>query len=183
MAEAYIFLADGFETVEALTVVDLLRRAGHRAETVSVMGRKQVESAQKIMVEADALFEDMSFEEDAMLVLPGGMPGTLHLGEHTGLRKLIEKWNKSGKHLAAICAAPSVLGSLGILQGKKAVCYPGFEDKLTGAEVLDSRVVTDGNVTTSRGMGTAIPFGLELIRILDGEELSSQIKESIIYGH
>ena len=109
------------------------------------------------------------------------MPGTLHLGEHQGLTKLLEEFNVQGKRIAAICAAPSVLGDLGLLKGKKAVCYPGFEDKLTGAAVEKKEVVTDGNITTSRGLGTAIPFALELISLLFGEEKAEEIRKSVIY--
>ena len=116
-----------------------------------------------------------------LLVLPGGMPGTLHLGEHQGLAKLLGDFSARGKRIAAICAAPSVLGGLGLLKGKKAVCYPGFEDKLTGAAVETKEVVTDGNITTSRGLGTAIPFALELISLLFGEEKAEEIRKSVVY--
>lgn len=182
MENIYVFLADGFETVEALAVVDLLRRAGHRVQTVSIMEKTLVTSAQQIGVEADLLFEEAVLEEDALLVLPGGMPGTKYLAAHSGLTGLLKTWDKNNRRIGAICAAPSVLGSLGILEQKHAVCYPGFEEMLTGAIVEKKEVVTDGNVTTSRGMGTAIPFGLELIRLLDGEKTAQKIKESIIYG-
>ena len=123
----------------------------------------------------------MDFGQADLLVLPGGMPGTLHLGEHQGLAKLLGDFNARGKRIAAICAAPSVLGGLGLLKGKKAVCYPGFEDKLTGAAVETKEVVTDGNITTSRGLGTAIPFALELISLLFGEEKAEEIRKSVVY--
>lgn len=183
MAEVCVFLADGFEEIEGLTVVDLLRRAGISTVMVGIQGKLEVTGSHNIQVKADMLLEDLDTEESQLLVLPGGMPGTTNLGSCRKLTDLLQRWNTQGKRLGAICAAPSVLGALGILQGKKAVCYPGFEEKLAGAEVLTERVVTDGNVTTSRGMGTAIPFGLELIGLLRGEETAEKIRNSIVYGH
>lgn len=181
MARVMVFLADGFEEIEGLTVVDLLRRAGSEVVTVSVMGRKEIRGSHEIQIQADELFEDMEFVRGDVLVLPGGMPGTLHLGSHRGLGALLEKWNEMGERIAAICAAPSVLGDLGILEGKEAVCYPGFEDRLAGAHTSDRAVVTDGNVTTSRGLGTAIAFASELISLLHGEEKALEIEKSVIY--
>lgn len=116
-----------------------------------------------------------------MLVLPGGMPGTKHLGACEKLTALLKKADEQKIRIGAICAAPSVLGDLGLLRGKKAVCYPGFEERLAGAEVLREQVVTDGHITTSRGMGTAIPFGLEMISCLKGEEEAERIAEAIIF--
>ena len=162
MSEVKVFLADGFEEIEGLTVVDLLRRAGIDVKTVSIMGRLEICGAHGIDVKADEIYENADFSDAEMLVLPGGMPGTLHLKEHEGLRAILEKANEDGKKLAAICAAPTVLGGLGFLQGKKAVCYPSMEEGLTGAEVLYDNVVTDGNITTSRGLGTAIDFALRV---------------------
>ena len=173
MSKVYVFLADGFEEIEGLTVVDLLRRAGEEVETVSIMGRKMIEGSHKIKVEADALFEETDFTEGKMLVLPGGMPGTRHLGAYKPLTDMLCDWDTKGKQLAAICAAPSVFGDLGILNGKEAVCYPGFEERLTVA-------VTD-HVITSRGMGTAIDFAAALIARLQDEKKAEEIKTSIIY--
>ncbi len=181
MSKVYVFLADGFEEIEGLTVVDLLRRAGKEVETVSIMGRKQIEGSHKIKVEADALFEKTDFTEGKMLVLPGGMPGTKHLGAYKPLTDMLCDWDARGKQLAAICAAPSVFGDLGILKGKEAVCYPGFEERLTGADVLTVPAVTDGHITTSRGLGTAVPFALEIIANLKGKEEAKRIAESVIY--
>ena len=118
MARVMVFLADGFEEIEGLTVVDQLRRAGSEVVTVSVMGRKEIRGSHEIQIQADELFEDMEFARGDVLVLPGGMPGTLHLGSHRGLGALLEKWNEMGERIAAICAAPSVLGDLGILEGE-----------------------------------------------------------------
>lgn len=181
MSRVSIFLADGFEEIEGLTVVDLLRRAGVETETVSIMETKQVKGSHGIQVTADSLFEEHDFEDAEMLVLPGGMPGTLNLGNHAGLRELLKKHYAEGKKLAAICAAPSVLGELGFLKGRVAVCYPGFEEKLEGAVVCASRVAVDGPVTTAKGMGVAIDFSLKLIEQLADKETAERIRESIIY--
>ncbi len=184
MSKACVFLADGFEEVEGLTVVDLLRRAGVKVETVSIMKSKsnKVEGRSKIMVHADVMFEEASFKDVDLLVLPGGMPGTTYLGEHKGLRDLLLEFNRKEKLIAAICAAPTVLGKNGILDGKRAAVYPGLENQLGKADVvIDEEVVTDGHVTTSRGAGTAIPFALELIRQLEGEETAETIRKSIVY--
>lgn len=181
MAKIYVFLADGFEEIEGLTVVDLLRRAGAEVVMTSVGGEKTVCGSHGIAVEADALFEELDFGDADLLVLPGGMPGTKYLGAHEGLTALLKKQHAAGGGIAAICAAPSVLGDLGLLQGKEAVCYPGFEERLTGARTGMQSVVTDGNITTSRGMGTAIDFGLELTRRLFGEEKAESLAKAIIY--
>lgn len=181
MTKVYVFLADGFEEIEGLTVVDLLRRAGAEVTTVSINGTKKVCGSHNIRLEADALFEETDYSDAAILVLPGGMPGTKHLGAHKGLTELLLKANEAGGGIAAICAAPSVLGDLGILKGKKAVCYPGFEERLAGADVQACSVVTDGNVTTSRGMGTAIDFSLELVKRLFGAEKAENLAKAIVY--
>ena len=181
MKKVCVFTADGFEEIEGLTVVDLLRRAGIQVIMVSVSDTKTVIGSHNIMLQADALFEEVDYKEVDMLVLPGGMPGTLHLGEHEGLCSLIKEFAGEGKKVAAIWAAPSVLGDLGLLKGKKAVCYPGFEDRLTGAQVEHIEVVADGNLTTSRGLGTAIPFALELISQLFGREKACEIQKSIVF--
>lgn len=181
MKRVCVFLADGFEEIEGLTVVDILRRAGVEAETVSVMDRKQIRGSHGIGVEADKLFEEADVANADMLVLPGGMPGTLNLKAHEGLREQLLSFNRAGKNIAAICAAPSVLGALGLLKGKKACSYPSFEDQLDCAEVLQVPAVTDGNITTGRGMGAAIPFALELTAILCGKEKADEVKDTIVY--
>lgn len=182
MEKAYVFLADGFEEIEGLTVVDILRRAQVDTVTVSVMGRKTVTGSHRIQVEADAVFEQMNCEDGTLYVLPGGMPGTKHLGAHDGLKKLLLDSFAGGKRIAAICAAPSVLGDLGILCGKKAACYPGFEERLAGAEVTFEPVAVDGTVTTSRGMGTAVPFALALVSQLRDQETSDELGKAIIWS-
>lgn len=179
--KVYLFLADGFEEIEALTVTDLLRRIRVDVEMVSIDGSLAVKGAHGIEVKADLLFEEAKFDDGDMLVLPGGMPGTRNLLNHKGLADLIHIYNVEEKYLAAICAAPSVFGAFGILKGKKATCFPGFEQKLIGAKLVNDRVVTDGHVITSRGMGTAIDFGLKLVEVLADEETASELASTIQY--
>lgn len=181
MAKIYVFLADGCEEIEALTPVDLLRRAGEDVCTVSIMGRKEVTGSHKITILADETIEEGEFDDGDMLVLPGGMPGTLNLAGNETLAALIRSYDDQGKKLAAICAAPSILGVMGILKDKNAVCFPGFEEKLAGANVLDVPAVTDKNVTTGRGMGAATDFALELIRVLQGEDKAKEMAEKIVF--
>lgn len=183
MKKVSIFLASGFEEVEALTPVDLLRRAGAQVTIVSIGEERTVKGSHEIPVTADAVFDEMDFADQDLFILPGGQPGTNNLKACGKLRELLADANEKGKLLAAICAAPTVFGDMGLLKGKKATCYPGCEDGLTGAEYRTERVVTDGTITTSHGVGTAIPFGLSLIEQLFGKEKSEEIRESIIYGH
>jgi 4-methyl-5(b-hydroxyethyl)-thiazole monophosphate biosynthesis len=181
MAKTAIFLADGFEEIEALTVVDLLRRAGIEITMVSIMGRRSVEGSHNITVMADELLEDLDFDSFDMLVLPGGMPGTTNLDNCEPLKEKIREFNDKGKLLSAICAAPTVFGRMGILKGKKATCYPGREGDLTEADVQTTEVVKDGNFITSRGMGTAIPFGLAIIEEFQGKEATDDMAKKIIF--
>ena len=181
MSKVYIFISEGFEEIEALTVVDLLRRAEIDVTMVSIMDTKRVTGAHGITIETDALYNDVNFSQAKMLVLPGGMPGTKYLGEHEGLVTMLKSFNDKNKLIAAICAAPSVLGVNGILKGKKATSYPGFEDKLIDAVISTDPVVVDQNIITSRGLGTAIFFALEIIEILKDEDTSKAIAESIIF--
>lgn len=181
MEKVSVFFADGCEEIEALTVVDILRRAGVCTEMVSVTGEQQITGAHNIRIQTDTVFEEADFSGVDMLVLPGGMPGTLHLQEHEGLRELLCAYHEKKSYMAAICAAPSVLGGLGILKGRKACCYPSFEEKLLGADVVMEPVVRDGNVITGRGMGTAIPFALKLTEALCGREKAEEIRKSILF--
>lgn len=179
--KAYVFLAEGFEEVEALTPIDLLRRVGVEVITVSVTGEKAVCGSHQIPVVADLLFEEMNYEGADLLVLPGGMPGTLNLKAHEGLTKLLIEQYEDEKYIAAICAAPMVFGGLGFLNGRKASIYPGMEEELIGANVSFDPVSVDEHVVTSRGVGTAIPFALELIALLCGREKADQIGKAIVY--
>ena len=181
MSKVYVFMADGTEEVEALTVIDLLRRAQVEVVTVSVMEKKQIRSSHNIGIEADELYGESDYMDGAMVVLPGGMPGTTHLKNHEKLRKVLFAYQEAGKYLAAICAAPSVFGANGMLAGKKAICYPGFEAELQGAVVTNERVVTDGQFITSKGLGTAIEFSLELITLLVNAETAERIANSVQY--
>lgn len=183
MSRVCVFLADGFEEIEGLTVVDLLRRAGVDTQMVSITEERMVTGSHQIPVQADVCFKEADFSGTELLVLPGGMPGTKNLGAYSPLTDLLVQFYKEGKQVAAICAAPSVLGDLGILKGKKAACYPGFEERLAGAEVVFDKVAVDGNVTTSRGMGTAIPFALSLVEQLVSKEKAAELKKGIVYGH
>lgn len=177
----YLFMADGFEEVEGLTVVDILRRAGVELKTVSIMGRKNITGSHQIEVVADLTFEEITEKAD-MLILPGGMPGTLHLKAHKGLEQLIRESTGHGTYLAAICAAPTVYGEQGLLKGKKATCYPGMENGLVGAEVRYESVVMDGTFITSRGLGTAIDFALKLVEVLESREVADTIAKQIVYA-
>ena len=181
MSKACIFLADGFEEIEGLTVVDILRRAGVEIHMVSITGETKVTGSHGIEIKCDTCIGQENFSETELLVLPGGMPGTKNLGACKALTELLTASSEAGKKLAAICAAPSVLGDLGILKGKKACCYPGFEEHLTGAQVVFDQVAQDGNVTTSRGMGTAIPFALSLVSQMVSEEKAQELAQSIIF--
>ena len=181
MKKIAIFFAEGYEEIEALTVVDMCRRAGIQIDMVSVTDSLQVTGAHKIPVIMDKFIADVNFEELDMIVLPGGMPGTRNLEKVPALMKQVKTFFAEGKYIAAICAAPSVFGHLGLLAGKTACCYPGFEEHLTGAAVTENSCETDGNVITSRGMGCAIDFSLKIIEQLLNSEKASEIAEKIIY--
>lgn len=176
-----VFLADGFEEIEGLTVVDLLRRAGVKVTTVSITGEHTIHGAHGIDVQADKLFDEVDYTKQDMAVLPGGMPGTRNLGEHPGVKQVLEAFYQEKKYIGAICAAPSVLGKYGMLKGRKATSYPGFEEALEGAEYVYDKVAVDGFVITSRGMGTAIAFALKLIEVLLDAGTAKRIGEAIIY--
>lgn len=184
MSEAYVFLADGFEEIEALTPVDLLRRAGVDVATISVNGSNIVTGAHGIPVVADEIFEEASGLADAlMLVCPGGMPGASNLAAHAGLCTLLEKQHAAGRYVAAICAAPAVtLAPLGILKGLEATCYPGFEPGLKegGATPQDKRVVKAGNVITANGPSSAMPFALALVEALKGPQAAADVASGIL---
>ena len=181
MSKIGIFMADGCEEIEGLTVVDIVRRAKMDITMISVNGKREVTSSHGVTFLADAVAEEVDYGALDGIVLPGGMPGTLHLKEHKGLADLLCEFNENGRKIAAICAAPTVLGALGLLKEKAACCYPGMEEQLNCKEAKFCSFVTDGNITTSRGVGTAIPFALELIRQLFGNEKASEIAESIVY--
>lgn len=178
-----VFFATGYEEIEALTVVDLLRRAGIKTNMVSVTGDLKVTGSHGIEVTMDKLFEDID-DSATILVLPGGMPGTLNLKAHKGLAEMIKRYDADeNKYIAAICAAPTVFGEMGLLAGKKATCYPGMEDGLLDAIKSMDSVCIDGKTITSRGMGTAIDFGLTLIAVLKDDATAKDMANKIVYGN
>lgn len=182
MAESLIFLATGYEDVEMLTVVDMLRRANIEINMVSITGKLEVTSSHNVIIKANKLFKDTDIDSADMLILPGGLLGTQNLLAYKPLTDKLIEFNNSGKFLAAVCAAPSILGELGILKGKNATCYPGFEEKLTGAKYQKKPVIRDGNIITSRGMGTCIDFAGEIITTLDSAKKAEEVKAQIIYN-
>ena len=181
MKKLGVFMADGCEEIEALTVVDLARRAGIEVAMISITGEKLVKGAHGIDFHTDIPAEYMDFDMLDGIVLPGGMPGTLNLGANDYVQKITVQFASEGKLVSAICAAPSVLGEAGLLKGKKATSYPGFEEKLLGAETRTDTVVVDGNIITSRGMGTAIDFALAIIEYMLDKETADKLSAGIIY--
>ena len=175
-----VHLADGFEEIEAVCIIDVLRRADLDVVVVSVTGKAEVAGAHQIKVMADILFEKLDYDEIQMIVLPGGMPGAANLDAHDGLKIQIRKFAAENKLLAAICAAPLVFGNLGILEGKQAVCYPGFESYLYGAEVLQIPVVQSGNLITGRGPGTAIQFALKIVETVVSVEKAELLARQML---
>ena len=182
MSRIAVFFADGCEEIEGLTVVDMLRRANVNVDMVSVMERREIHGSHNITFLADMLYEDMEPASYDGVVLPGGMPGTTNLGVHEGVISIIKEFAAEGKLVSAICAAPSVLGQAGVLRNKRAVCHPGWEDRLTGAIVCEENAMTDGNIITSRGLGTAVDFSLAIIQKLTDEETLENVKKGIVYA-
>lgn len=174
----YVFLADGFEIIEALAPVDVITRAGIDVKTVGVTG-KTVTSSCGVQVNCDTEISEFDFYNVEAVVLPGGMPGTLNLENNETVQRVIDNAMNINIPVCAICAAPSILGHKGLLSGKKAICYPGFEDALEGAEISEDFVVCDGNIITAKGAGVCIDFGLEIVKKLKGEETANKIKEQI----
>ena len=177
----YVHLATGFEEIEALTVIDLLRRADIEVSSVSI-DKKMVTGAHNISVQADMLIDDAQYSKCRMIVLPGGMPGSVNLEECKILSDAIDQFNNEGKYIAAICAAPMILGHKGILAGKKAVIYDGMENELGNETIaLQEKAVIDGNIITGKGPGCAIEFALKIIEVLKGKEKALEIKKELLY--
>ena len=174
----YLFLANGFEEVEALAPLDILRRAGVEVTTVGV-GGDMIRGAHGITVQADMPDTMFADADPDMIVLPGGMPGSKNLDESRIVDMALKAAARHDAYLAAICAAPMVLGHRGLLAGKRATCYPGFETELTGATVATEKVVTDGKIITAAGMGVAVEFGLALVTALKGREVAEGIRAAI----
>ncbi|PID63732.1 MAG: DJ-1 family protein [Gammaproteobacteria bacterium] len=178
MTQVYLVLTDGFEEIEALATVDILRRGEVNVKTVSLTDSRQVTGAHNVPVVADCLFSGADFDSAELLVVPGG---TVAFDQHNGLKAQLKQFVDNDKAVAAICAAPMVLGGLGLLAGKKATCYPSFEQYLTDAEVQDgAAVVVDGNITTGRGPGLAVEFALQLLENLKGKAARDSVAEQLL---
>ena len=182
MSKIYLFLADGFEPVEALAPVDVMRRAGINVVTVSIMGRLVVEAAHGVKVVADALFDEVDFSDADALVLPGGSLGTENLSACAPLRALVAAANESGRIIAAICAAPMVFGRMGILAGRRATCYPGCEGELTGAKYTAAAVEQDDNIITACGPAASFEFGFAIVENICGGDAVALIREQMRFN-
>jgi 4-methyl-5(b-hydroxyethyl)-thiazole monophosphate biosynthesis len=180
MKRVIVHFAEGFEEIEAITPVDVLRRAGCEVITVSISGKREVTSKRGVTIIADKQFQEVDYEQADMIVLPGGQPGADNLNKHQGLKKNIVRLNDQGKFVAAICAAPLVLGSAGILKGRKATCFPGTEPHLTGAITTGNAVEVDGNIITGKGPGVALAFSLILAEKLVGKEKTDDLRKAMI---
>lgn len=183
MAKVYEFLANGFEEIEALAPVDILRRGGVDIKTVSITGSDFVESSHGIAVKADLKFEDADFSDADMLLLPGGMPGSTNLNAHEGVKKALLAQASAGKRIGAICAAPMVLGDLGLLKGKKATCSPGFQKYLTGAEYTGQLYQEDGLIITGEGPAASLPYAYKILSYFIGEDNVKDLQVKMQYAH
>lgn len=179
MKNVFVHLANGFEEVEAITPVDVLRRAGSEVTIVSITGKKEVTSARGITVQADMLFEDVDYGRADVILFPGGQPGSDNLTKHEGLKKVIAEFHRKGKMIAAICAAPMVLANAGILQGKRVTCFPGTESKLKGAICTGNAVEIDGNIITGKAAGAAMKFSMALTEQLFGKSKAEELKKTM----
>lgn len=177
----YVHLANGFEEIEALTTVDVLRRAGMEVKTVSVTGDRTVMGTHGVPVTADMLYEEAAYEGCEMIVLPGGMPGAANLGNHEGLVSHIKCFADNGKKIAAICAAPMILGACGVIDGKRATVYPGMEDTLTGAAATGDAVTVDGDIITGKGPALAMEFALAIVEAVKGKAVADEVAADLLY--
>lgn len=175
-----VFLANGCEEVEALTQIDVLRRAGIETKGVSITAEKLIKGAHGIDFMADCTIFDIDFDKVEMVVLPGGLEGRNNLMDSKEVVTVCKKFNELGKFVTAICASPSVLGENNILQGKKVTCYPGFEKQCLGAEISEDAVVKDGNIITSRGPATAMDFAIELVRTVAGDDAAEKTAKGLL---
>ena len=175
----YMFLANGFEEIEALCPLDLMRRANIEVTTVGI-GAREITGAHGITVVADTTDGSLVIDKPDMVFLPGGMPGTLGLAASDVVKNAINTAISSGAYVAAICAAPSILGDMGLLNGKSAVCYPGFENRLVGATIPDAKVVLDGKILTAKGMGAAMEMGLKIVELFRGTDFAVKLRHDVI---
>lgn len=182
MKESYVFLAEGFEEIEAITGIDVLRRAGMQVRTISITASLQVTGAHGVIVTTDALYDNTLFSDPEWLILPGGMPGATNLYEFAPLQGLLQRQAASGKgRIAAICAAPAVvLGQLGLLKGERATCYPGFEEMLIDAKSVDLPVVTSGKFVTASGPGLATKWALEIVKEAMGKDKAREVANGML---
>jgi len=178
--KAYIFLATGFEEIEAITTIDILRRGEVEIMTVSITGERTVVGVHQIPVSTDILFKETDFSDGDIFILPGGGPGSFMLNNHEALKQLLVSKNEQSKWIAAICAAPLVLGGLCLLEGKKAICYPGMESYLQGAILTDLPVVIDGNIITGKGPGMALDFGLTILAVIQGQTIADKVAGDLL---
>ncbi len=181
MAKAYEFLANGFEDIEALAPVDILHRGGIEIKTVSIGDSIMVESAHGVQVKADMMFGEADLKDADLLLIPGGMPGAKNLDEHEGVRCALAKQAEQNKLIGAICAAPMVLGHLGLLRGRKATCYPGFETELDGAIYTSEPYTVDGNIITGKGPGASFEYAYALLTLMKGERVVEALKKGMMY--
>ncbi len=181
MKRALMLFTEGYETVEALMVVDILRRGKVQVTMASITEEESVVSSHGVCVEMDATLGEVDLADYDAILLPGGMPGTIHLGESEAVKKAVLAMYDAHKIVAAICAAPGVLGQYGLLEGRRACSYPDHEVNLVGAKVCREPVVVDGNIVTSRGLGTAMEFAFKLLEMLEGKDKADQIKTAIVY--
>lgn len=183
MAKVYEFLANGFEEIEALAPVDILRRGGIDVKTVSVSGEEIVESSHGIGIRADMLFDDARLDDADMLLLPGGLPGSTNLLAHDGVRRALLAQDQSGRRIGAICAAPMVLGDLGLLKGRRATCSPGFEKYLTGATYTAELFTVDDNIITGEGPCATLPYAYQILSFFVPESTVRQLQVGMQYAH
>lgn len=181
MNDICVFFGEGYEEIEALTVVDILRRASLPVKMVSITEKREVTGSHQITVKMDCILSEVDFDKVGMIVLPGGMPGTKHLENCAPLMEQVDAFVKADRPVSAICAAPSILGHRGHLKGREACSYPSFEDHLEGAKVLKNPSVVSGNITTGRGMGAAIPFALSIVERYQGKTAADDMAETIVY--
>ena len=180
MKKAYVFFAEGLEEIEAVTITDVLRRAEIPTVTVSIADSREVTGAHAIKLYTDSMFGDTDYSDAEILILPGGMPGTRNLNEHMGLKELLLKFSRSKQKLAALCAAPLVLGGLKILDGHDAVCFPGYEKQLLGAVIKYEPALRSGNIITGRGPGAAIDFALTIVAEIRGKDIADQLARNML---
>lgn len=183
MAKVYEFLADGFEEIEGLAPVDILRRGGVDIQTVSIPDTEWVQSSHGVTVKADRLFKDCDFGDADMLLLPGGMPGSTRLNEHAGVKDALRRHAAKGGRIGAICAAPMVLGGMRLLEGRRATCSPGFEKHLTGAHYTAELVTVDGNIITGEGPAATLPYAYRILEMFVGAAEVRELQRKMQYLH